>query len=79
MTSPIKALQSLISEIVKASDSYMKKERVREDIQARIIESIKKGDIKTQKDLDQYFSSVDMSIKALKMIPIAYLIKLSKE
>jgi hypothetical protein len=54
---------------VGASSGYMKKERVRERLQAMILEAIELGDIKDQKGLDEFVGTLDMAAKALKMVP----------
>jgi hypothetical protein len=72
-------LRSLIREAISASEDYMKKERIREDLQDRVIEAVMKGDIKDEKDLVEYFKTVDMAVKALKMIPYDVFVKLAKQ
>jgi len=75
----LSALQNLIREATaRASDTYMEKERLREDMQARVVEAIVKGTIKDQKGLDEHFATVDMAVKALKMIPYDVFVKLAK-
>lgn len=63
------SLRKLIYEIVRASPQYMKKERVRETIQGVITSMVQAGEIKSGADLENFFSSADMSLKALKMVP----------
>lgn len=64
-------LKQLVIEIVQASPEYMKKERVREAIQQVIVGLVSSGDIKSNEELQNFFSSADMSLKALKMIPFS--------
>jgi len=65
----IKRLRDVISEGIKASASYLKKERVREQLQAIIVEQVKSGMISSDEDLNDFFKSVEMSVGALKMVP----------
>lgn len=65
----INKLRNVISEIIQASASYLKKERVREQMQALIVEQVKSGTISSDEDLNEFFKSVDMSVSALKMVP----------
>lgn len=55
---------------VGASASYMRKERIREALQAAIAGILASGDVQTEDDLVELFKAVDMSLKALKMIPL---------
>jgi len=72
------SLRRLIKEAIGASENYMKKERIREDLQARIADAVSSGDVKNEKDLEDYFKTVDMAVKALKMIPFEVFVKLGK-
>jgi hypothetical protein len=54
---------------VSAHPEYMKKERVRERLQSMIVDAIAAGDITDQASLDGFISALDMSVKALKMVP----------
>jgi hypothetical protein len=66
----IRELRKIVAEAkIKASDSYMKKERVREELQALIASKIASGDLLDQASLDAFMADADMSLKALKMIP----------
>jgi hypothetical protein len=62
-------LRTLIEEMVRASPDYMRKENVREQIQNVIVSLVNSGEIKSAVDLQNFFSSADMSLKALKMVP----------
>lgn len=64
-------LKRLIAEVgkISAHPSYMKKEQTREKVQAWIIEAIESGTIFDQKSFDEFVGTVDMSMKALKMVP----------
>lgn len=70
-------LRKLISEIVRASPEYMKKERTREAIQNVIKGMVSSGEIQNAADLENFFSSADMSLKALKMVPFQVYEKMS--
>jgi hypothetical protein len=67
-------LRQLFAEAVQeakvgASPTYLKKEAVREALQKIVVASVESGGITDQKDLDQLFADIDMSAKALKMVP----------
>lgn len=74
----ISLIRQLVSESIGASKSYMKSEKVREEIQNWIIESIKGGKISNDGELTNFFADVDMSVKALKMIPFDVFVRLTK-
>jgi len=58
---------------VAASASYMKKEEVRQSFQDLISQKIASDEITDQASLDEWFATAEMSLKALKMVPlIAY-------
>lgn len=64
---------------VAASASYMKKEEVRKSLQDLITQKVVSGEISDQESLEEWFSSAEMSLKALKMVPIvAYQASLPK-
>ena len=54
---------------VTASPAYVKKEKVREDIQAMLIQRIASGDIQSQEELEDFFATVGMASNALKSVP----------
>jgi hypothetical protein len=54
---------------ITASDEYMAKERVREHLQQHLVELVKSGEIKSQEDLDAFWVTCDMAMKALKVVP----------
>jgi hypothetical protein len=56
---------------VAASASYMKKEEVRQTLQDLITQKVISGEIQDQESLDEWFSTAEMSLKALKMVPLA--------
>jgi len=62
---------------IAASDEYMKKERVREHIQAHVVDLVKSGEIKSQEDLEAFWGSADMAMKALKVVPYDVWTKMS--
>lgn len=72
-----RTLKTFISEIVRASPEYMKKEKTREAIQGVITGMIARGEIQSPTDLENFFGSADMSLKALKMVPFDVYLKLS--
>ena len=56
---------------VAASASYMKKEEVRQSLQALVAQKVVTGEISDQAALDEWFATAEMSLKALKMVPLA--------
>lgn len=64
-----KLLREFIQEAIRASASYMKKEEVREMIESEIIERLKTHKIGNEAELDDFFDSAEMAIRALKMVP----------
>jgi len=54
---------------VKASSAYMKKEGVREKLQDLVAEMVRAGEVADQASLEEAFQTLDMSVKALKMVP----------
>lgn len=74
----MKSLRKFILETVRATKSYMKKEEIRENLQALITSRVSSGDIRTQEDLDTFFRDVQMASRTLKDIPIEVFKKLSK-
>lgn len=62
---------------ITASDEYMKKEAVREHIQKHVVDLVAAGEIKSQEELDAFWATTDMAVKALKGIPLEVWTKLS--
>jgi hypothetical protein len=63
-------IEALKSSKVSASETYMKKEVVREKLQALVQEAVASGEIQSQKELDDWWKTVEMSTKALRMVPL---------
>ena len=63
-------VEALKSGRVSASETYMKKEVVREKLQALLQEAVASGEIQNQKELDDWWKTVEMATKALKMVPL---------
>ena len=62
--------RSILQEaLLAAHPDYIKKERVREALQKLIIKLIASQGIVDQAGIDDFFADLDMSLKALKMIP----------
>jgi hypothetical protein len=55
---------------VAASASYMKKEEVRQSLQNFVAQKVASGEISDQESLDEWFATAEMSLKALKMVPL---------
>lgn len=63
-------VEALKSRKVSASETYMKKEIVREKLQTLVQEAVTSGEIQNQKELDDWWKTAEMAAKALKMIPL---------
>jgi len=53
-----------------AGRNYMKKEMIREKIQDLLQDAVGSGNVMTQADLDDWFATADMALKALQSVPI---------
>ena len=54
---------------VEIGSSYLKKEKVREEIQRIISNHVKNEEITSQEDLDSFVKDLEISLLALKAIP----------
>jgi len=63
--------------MIAAHPDYIKKERVREALQGLVIRLIASQGIVDQAGIDSFFADLDMSLKALKMIPYDVWVKMS--
>ena len=54
---------------VSASQSYMKKEGIRQALQNVVQEYVASGRIKNQEQLEEFWDAVDLSSKALRGVP----------
>lgn len=63
-------LDFIIESKVAASASYMKKEEIRQSLQDLISRKIASGEISDQESLEEWFATAEMSLKALKMVPL---------
>jgi len=63
---------------VGASSAYLKKEHVRERLQALIVDDIASGKVNDEGALRELFDSVDMSLRALRMVPLPVWEKMAK-
>ena len=54
---------------VGASKSYMKKEELRQKLQELLQGEVATGSVTSQEELDEWWSTVEMATKALKMVP----------
>lgn len=72
-------LREFINEIVNISPEYQKKETVRQSIQDVITNMVNSGAIQNAQELENFFSSADMSLRALKMVPFETFVKISKK
>ncbi len=55
---------------IAASPDYMKKEKVREELQNLIAARVAAGEIQDQAQLEQFIKDVSVSMTSLKMIPL---------
>jgi len=62
---------------ISAHPDYLKKERVREHLQKHVVELVKSGEIKSQEDLEAFWGTADMAMKALKVVPYDVWTKMS--
>lgn len=72
-------IREYINEIVRASDSYLKKEKIRSDVQEILLQRIKSGEITDDSALKEFFETADMALKALSGVPYEVWEKLSKQ
>lgn len=63
---------------ISASKSYMKKEALRESVQALISSRVSSGDVKSQQELAELFNDFAMVLKTLEHIPFEVWKQLSK-
>lgn len=63
-------VEALKSGRVSASETYMKKEVVREKLQTLVQEAVSAGEIQNPKELEEWWKTVEMATKALKMVPL---------
>ena len=64
-------LRSYISEVVHgAGADYLAKESIKDELQRVLEARIAAGAIVDQAGLNEFFATVDMATKALKMIPL---------
>lgn len=63
-------VRSMVAEAIGASEEYMKKEVVRQQLQDLIASKVASGEIHDQRQLDEWFKTASMALMALKMVPI---------
>lgn len=62
---------------IGAHPEYQKKERTREVLQGAIASAVASGQIKDEADLQEFFSSINLAVTALKMVPFEVYAKLA--
>lgn len=62
-------LRKFITETISAGSDYMVKEKVRESIQNLLVGVVASGRVKSQEELDEWWKTVEISIKSLRLIP----------
>ncbi len=65
-----KVRRIILDEAIKASKDYMKKELVRQRIQDLVSGMVEAGELKTDAELADFWKTAEMSIIALRMIPL---------
>jgi hypothetical protein len=65
--------EELKEALVSASPEYMRKEAVRERLQSLVHEMIDSNEIRSDEDLNEFWRSVEMSVRALRMVPFGAL------
>lgn len=55
---------------VGISSEYVKKEKIREELQQMIVNHVTSGNIVDQQGLEQYYKNIEMALLSLKMIPL---------
>ncbi len=68
-----KVRRIVLNETIKASQEYMRKEKVRQKVQDVVAELVSIGDIKSDAELVDFWRTVEMAVDALKMIPLTAL------
>jgi predicted house-cleaning noncanonical NTP pyrophosphatase (MazG superfamily) len=63
-------VEALKDSKVSASETYMKKEVIREKLQALVQEAVSSGEVQNAKELEEWWKTVEMAAKALKMVPL---------
>jgi len=67
-----KLVTDVISEQkISATPEYLKKERIREELQSVIASRVAAGTINDEKDLQSLIADMNMALAALKMIPLS--------
>lgn len=71
MRMSVKRLRALVAEArVGASPAYLQKEKVRDHVEKLIVSLVKSGEIHDQRGLDDFCSTAEMALDALKMVPV---------
>lgn len=65
----MKVLKRFIHEAIAAGPAYMTKEKIRENIQNLVVDAVQAGGVKSQDELDEWWKTVEISIKSLRLIP----------
>lgn len=68
----LKDIRRIIREaLVGASPEYMRKEAVRQRVQELVVDMVADGQIQSDQELADFWKSVEMSLTALRMVPLA--------
>lgn len=62
-------IESLDEDVVSPSTDYLHKEDVRKELQKLIVSRVASGNVSNQDELNELVSTLDMALKALKMVP----------
>ena len=61
----------ILEQKISATPEYLKKERIREELQSVIASRVNAGSINDEKDLQSLIADMNMALAALKMIPLS--------
>jgi nickel-dependent lactate racemase len=68
----------LIEQTISATPEYLKKEKIRQELQDVIVSRVASGDIKNEKELAGVVNDMHIAMTALKMIPLVAWKRLAK-
>lgn len=60
--------QQVGTNLIRASDAYAEREAIKDDVQSILMKQIGLGKISTQDQFDEFFKTIDMTSKALRMV-----------
>ena len=80
----VKGVRKLVHDVIaeqkiSASPEYMKKEKIREELQKLIVDKIATGVVNNEQELGSLISDINTAMTALKMVPFSVWQKLTKK